>query len=215
MSRATRDLHTNTYKSHSFTHSWATWICHMWHTFTLIHTSHSFTHSWVTCLCHMWHTFTWLDSLLHMTRLFHSHVWLHTNETCRTWLTYQHKWSHVTHMDESCHTYGWGTSHTWMDHDAPSEISKAPARVLKGWWYIWKRHDTFENVMIHMKTSRHTYQRVMSYIWSNVTLMDGWVNHDTHMDESRLWNFKGTVTGVEGLMMRMKTSCDTRQRVMS
>jgi len=28
-----------------------------------------------------------------------------------------HTWmSHVTHMDESCHTHGWVMSHTWMSH---------------------------------------------------------------------------------------------------
>ena len=55
-----------------------------------------------------------------------------------------HIWmSHVTHMNESCHTYEWVMSHIWMSH------------------------------VTHMNESRHTYEWVMSHIWmSHVTYMN-------------------------------------------
>jgi len=51
--------------------------------------------------------------------------------------------SHVTHMNESCHTYKWAMSHIWMSH------------------------------VTHMNESCHTYKWVMSHIWtSHVTHMN-------------------------------------------
>jgi len=47
--------------------------------------------------------------------------------------------SHVTHMNESCHTYAWVTSHVCMSH------------------------------VTHMHESRHTYAWVMSHIWMSHT----------------------------------------------
>ena len=51
--------------------------------------------------------------------------------------------SHVTHMNESCHTYEWVMSHIWMSH------------------------------VTHMKESCHTYEWAMSHIWmSHATRMN-------------------------------------------
>jgi len=62
-------------------------------------------------------TCTWLIDLdLHMTRCMSREM------------------SHVTHMNESCHTYKWVTSHTWMSH------------------------------VTHINESRHTHEWVMSHI---------------------------------------------------
>jgi len=51
-----------------------------------------------------------------------SHIWMshvtHMNESCHThgWVM-SHIWmSHVPHMNESCHTHGWVMSHIWMNH---------------------------------------------------------------------------------------------------
>jgi len=54
--------------------------------------------------------------------------------------------SHVTHMNESCHTYERVMSHIWTSH------------------------------VTHMNESCHTFERVMSHIW---------MSHVTHMNTSR------------------------------
>jgi len=64
---------------------------------------------------------TWL---IHMCDMTHSCVWKHWfyhSIIFVTWLihtcVFSHVWmSHVTHMNESCHTYEWVMSHTWMSH---------------------------------------------------------------------------------------------------
>jgi len=94
-----------------------------------------------------------------------SHVWMnhvtHTNESCHTyeWVMSQMRMSHVTHMNESCHTYEWVMSHIQM------------SRVT------------------HTNESRHTYEWVMSHIWmSHVTQLQElphvWVSHVTYRNES-------------------------------
>jgi len=82
--------------------------------------------------------------------------------------------SHVTHMNESCHTYEWDMSHIWISH------------VTK-----WMSHVT------HMNESCHTYEWVMSHVWiSHITHMKEschinewdmshiWMGHVTHVNES-------------------------------
>ena len=77
-----------------------------------------------------------------------SHIWMchvtHMNESYHTyeWIM-SHIWmSHATHMNESCHTYEWDTTHIWMSH------------------------------VTHMNESYHTYEWVISHIWmSHVTCM--------------------------------------------
>ena len=83
-----------------------------------------------------------------------SHIWMShvtcINESCHTyeWVMslMSHIWmSHVTHMNESWHTHEWFMSHIWMSHGA------------------------------HINESCHTYEWVMSHLW---------LSHVTHMNES-------------------------------
>jgi len=67
--------------------------------------------------------------------------------------------SHVTHMNESCHTYEWVMSHICMSHVTHMNES---CQVYK-----W--------VTSYMNESCHTYEWDMSHIW---------LSHVTHMNES-------------------------------
>jgi len=110
-----------------------------------------------------------------------SHV-THMNESCHT-----DRMSHVTHANESWHTYECVMSVVWMCH-------------------VWMSHVPHTNDHgIHMHESRHIYKWVMSRIWmSHVTLMHEschewhdschayewvmshiWMGHLIHMTESR------------------------------
>jgi len=80
-----------------------------------------------------------------------SHIWMshvtHMNESCHTyeWVMSHIQMSYVTHMNESCHTYRWVMSHIWMSH------------------------------VTHMNESWHTYRWVISQIQ---------MSHVTHANES-------------------------------
>jgi len=91
------------------------------------------------------------------------HIWMshvtRMNESCHTfeWVmsiyecVMSHVWmSHVTRMNESRHTYEWVTSHIRMSHVAHIRISHVT--------HISMSHVT------HMNDSRHTNERVMSYM---------------------------------------------------
>ena len=73
-----------------------------------------------------------------------SHV-TRMNESCHTyeWVM-SHVWmSHVTRMNESCHTYEWVMSHVWMSHVTHIQMSRRHKWVM---WdmthsYVW--HDSF------------------------------------------------------------------------
>jgi len=117
------------------THSWVwrdafmcdTWCSHVW----------DMTHSYVWWLVNLCATarrkwlfldffltfLTFFLFLCAMTRLrvnwVMSHIWMshvtHMNDSCHTYeRVMSHIWtSHVTHMNESCHTYEWVMSHIW------------------------------------------------------------------------------------------------------
>ena len=72
--------------------------------------------------------------------------------------------SHVTHRNESCHTYGWVMSHIWMSHVTHMNESCHTYEWVRS--HIWMSHVT------HMNESGHTYERVMSCMW---------MSHVTHM----------------------------------
>ena len=102
------------------------------HTYTHTHThTHAHTHAH-TCT----HTHTWpidmCDTHIHTRDPF-------TRDAYETWhirCEMSHTWtSHVTHMNESCHTYERVMSHIWTSH------------------------------VTHMNESCHTYERVMSHKW--------------------------------------------------
>ena len=87
-----------------------------------------------------------------------------------------HMWmSHVTHVDETCHTYGWVMSHMWMSYVTLMDESCH----IYGWVvsHIWMSHVT------HIDESCHTYRWVMSHIsMSHVTHI--WMSHVTHLHVS-------------------------------
>jgi len=71
-----------------------------------------------------------------------------------------HIWmSHVTHMNESCHTYEWVMSHIWM------------------------------SLVTHMNESCHTYEWVMSHIWMSTvsaTHVNVFATHYAHCNTLQL-----------------------------
>ena len=72
--------------------------------------------------------------------------------------------SHVTHMNESCHTYEWVMSHIWM----------SPVIVMNDISHIWMSH------VSHMNESCHTYEwhyshkqsHCILYIWMTLSYMN-------------------------------------------
>jgi len=84
----------------------------------------------------------WMSHGTHMDLTFHtyarvtSRIWgfSHLRLLSFEWVMWHIRLSHVTHMNESCHTYGWVMSHTWMSH------------------------------VTHMNESCHTYEWVMAPI---------------------------------------------------
>jgi len=100
-----------------------------------------------------------------------------------------HVWmSHVTHMNDSCHTYEWIMTNIWMRH------------------------------VSNLNESCHTYEWVMSHIWmshgthmNEICCTDGWVT--SHSDVTWLiymCNMSHTMSGVSD----MKESCLKYERVM-
>ena len=96
-----------------------------------------------------------------------------------------HIWmSHVTHMNESCHTYEWVMSHIWMSHVTMSHALRTSH--VKHMYVSWH---TFKWVMSRPRTSRvseisnvnelcHTYGWVMSMKKSCQWVMSHkWMNH--------------------------------------
>ena len=75
--------------------------------------------------------------------------------------------SHVTHMNESCHTCEWVMSHIWMSHVTHVNESCHICEWVMS--HIWMSHVT------HVNESCHTYEWVMSHIW---------MSHVTRMSES-------------------------------
>jgi len=83
---------------------------------------------------------------------------MHPRVMSHTWM------SHVTNMNESCHTsmwalqpcvlsYGWVTSHTWISHTYEWVMSHVSKRMVS---HTWMSHVT------RMQKSRYTYKRVTS-----------------------------------------------------
>jgi len=71
------------------------------------------------------------------------------------WVMSQTWMSHVTHMNESCHTYEWVMSHIWMSHVTQVVDSCHTYELVIS--HIWMSHVT------HMNESCHTYAWVMSH----------------------------------------------------
>jgi len=145
---------------------------------------------YVSCMSHVTHIFVrdksymWHDSLINVS---------FSSAKCASWHV-----SHVTNINESCHTYEWAKSHIWMSH-----ITHANGTCQMYQWVMWhisKSHVT------RINESSHTYQWLMSHIWksqvtymsesrthingpldtlmSRVTRMNEWMNHVIHIKES-------------------------------
>ena len=114
--------------------------------------------------------------------------------------------SHVTHVNESCHTCEWIMSHMWMHHVTHVNVSCHTCECVMS--HIWMGHVT------HVNESCHTCEWVMSHIWRS---------HVTHMNESchtyqwvksEMWmrhvppftcGVLGTMGGVRGLFSETST----------
>jgi len=107
------------------------------------------------------HAYEWVKSRIRM-----SHV-THMNESCHTRRSHVthtnescHTWrSHATHTNKSCHKYEWDMSHTWRSHVTRKRDTS----------HAWMSH------VIHSKEPCHTHEWVMSHTRRN---------HTTHMNES-------------------------------
>jgi len=111
-----------------------------------------------------------------------SHIWMshvtHMNGSCHTygWVM-SHIWrSHFTHMNESCHTYKWVMSHIWVSH--VTQMIESCLLVLTSnsakTWHVscMARHGTQTN------KSRHTYKCGMARHHSHIS-----TSHVTHTHE--------------------------------
>ena len=87
------------------------------------------------------------------------HTW--TSPTTHEWVV-SHIWMrHVTHINESWHTYEWVMSHTWTSPTTHEWVMS----------HIWMRHNTL------MNESCHTYEWVMSHIWMSHVTHTKWMRH--------------------------------------
>jgi len=80
-----------------------------------------------------------------------SHLWMYA---------FHHRWyscSHITHINESCHTYKWVISHLWM----------------RRWQYA------------QLFRTRHIYKRGMSHIYASRVTYDTYISESCHIHKSR------------------------------
>jgi len=135
------------------------WVCATWHiqmSHTHITHAHSAEISFVewrqkkqSCF-----TYTWVMSHIPSSEWVMSHTWMshvtQMNESCHT-----HEWwmSAVTHMNESCDTYQGVMSHTWMRHAAWHHTYQ---RVMLGQPHEWVMSHTWMSHVTHMNESCHT-----------------------------------------------------------
>ena len=183
--------------THSLTHERLESVTCDTHSHSFIHLTHSLTHEWpvsVTCDTHshdLTHSFTWLDSFTvtcDFTRMRLAARDLHTNTNevmSHTWM------NRVTRMDEARHTHGWITTHLLKYQ-----------RHRHG---CWRADDTYENVMIHLKTSWYIWKRhgirtneychiyeVMSHWWMDGWIMTHtWMSHDSDISKALFLVLKG------------------------
>ena len=104
----------------------------------------------------------WTSRMSHVT-----HIHIRNPRTCSNTTRGYHSISHVTHMNESCHTYGWVLSNVWMSH--VTHMNEACCTYEWIMSHIWMSH------VSDMNESCHTYEWVMSHIW---------MSHVSHMNES-------------------------------
>jgi len=166
----------------------------------------------VNDLCH---TYEWVMSSLAHTRCLKSikmregNQWVMSYHTCkyvmsRKWMSHvvactqdvtkgvrmrkETESCHVTHMNESCHTYEWVISYEWVTS------------------HIWMSHATHKRMshVTHMNESCHTYEWVMSHIWMSHATHKR-MGHVTHMNESCPCSH---TQGVKKVQWRRKAAAD-------
>ena len=101
---------------------------------------------------------------------------LYFNRSSIIWLNY------VTHMNESQHTYEWGTAHIWMSHSTHMNEAQHTYEWVAA--HIWMRHSTHMNESRHTcewGTAQHTYERVAAHKWILAHIQ---TNVDTHSEPS-------------------------------
>jgi len=92
--------------------------------------------------------------------------------------------SHVTHMNESFHTYEWVMSHIWMSHVTHMNESWHTYEWVMS--HIWMSHGA------HLNELCHTYEWVMSHIrMSHVTHTNASCRN-THIHSTPTWNTQYT-----------------------
>jgi len=86
-------------------------------------------------------------------------------------------------ISESCHTYKWVMSHTWispMYHPlVPSAISESRREYKWVMAHIWLSHVTRMDASCHKHESCHTCEWVMAHIWNEWWHTYEWVTSHT------------------------------------
>jgi len=178
-------------------------------------------------MCDVTHSYVWHDSFICVTWLIrmcdatHSYICdtthvtqtsCHTHERVTSHIKRSHGTglnNHVTHMNESCHTYewvmtyqnrqidvlchtyessdtsGWVMSHVWMSH--VTHMNESCDTYVNESCHTYEWVMSHENrridALCHTYESCHTYGWVMAHRWmSDVTHI--WMSHGTHMNES-------------------------------
>ena len=93
---------------------------------------------------------------------------------------------HVTHMNESCHTYEWVMSHIWMRHVIHMNESCHTYEWIMS--QVWKMRCAYTSVLRSLPrhaTDQRLYksERVMSHLEHIPSNM--WTSHVTHINKSR------------------------------
>jgi len=115
-----------------------------------------------------WRTYEWVMAHIRMSHVTYQCVITHANkvhkhmqqtthgayESCRVCM------SHVTHVNESWHTYEWLMTHIWMSHGAHTNES----------CHMWMRNNTFEWVYRQVQQTMHGVYESYQHTWmSHVT----------------------------------------------
>jgi len=107
---------------------------------------------WLLRVCHMTYLYFWRDSFTWATWRIDIVAWrIHTCDMTHyitVWM------SHVTHMNESCHTYEWVMAHIRMSHVTDMNQSCHT--------YEWVMSNTCMRHVKHINASCHTHKCVMS-----------------------------------------------------
>ena len=125
-------------------------------------------------------------NMIHVTRMNKSHQSCHMYECDMSHIQMSHAkhvagldfWSgsrlHISHVTRAI----WFMSHTWMSH--VTYMNESCHTCGRSWFLVWLPssstfHGTLRFTRTHMNESRHTYEWVTSHIW---------MRHVAHMNES-------------------------------